>query len=124
MPRGGGTGRGPEAQTTPGPVSIKVDGTLSPPAGAETLTAAPVKGAIALEAQDMAAPTGLLLGPSPALSGPAQGRRPPPGRAASPRGGRGAGAPPGAAACPLHGDPQRLQSRPLAAHLSGGSVTL
>src|SRR3990172_59263 len=73
---GGRGGMGGQAQINPGAVSIKVDGTLSPPAGAETLTAAPVKGAISLEAQDMAALTGFLLGPPPAPSGPGQGPRP------------------------------------------------
>ncbi len=131
-------------QVNPGAVSIKLDGTLSPPAGAGTLTAAPVKGDISLEAQDMAALTGFLLGPSPALSGPVKGKlalNGTVGRLAlagqldstrltltEPR-----------PDCPeprirrltletvrfpLDYDPQRLQSRPLAAHLSGGSVTL
>ena len=141
---GAPVGIGGQAQINPGAVSIKVDGTLSPPAGAEALTAAPVKGAISLEAQDMAALTGFLLGPSPALSGPVKGKL-----ALSGTVGRLALAGQLDSArltlterrpdCPeprirrltletvrfpLDYDPQRLQSRPLAAHLSGGSVTL
>jgi hypothetical protein len=63
-----------QAQVNPGAVSIKLDGRLSPPPGAGTLTAAPVKGDISLEAKDMAALTGSLLGSSPALSGPVKGK--------------------------------------------------
>lgn len=133
-----------QAQVNPGAVSIKLDGRLSPPAGAGPLTAAPVKGDISLEANDMAALTGFLLGSSPALSGPVKGklalsgtvgrlaltgqldstrltlteRRP---DCPEPRMRRLTLE---TVRFPLDYDPQRLQSRPLSANLSGGSVTL
>jgi len=133
-----------QAQVNPGAVSIKLAGRLSPPAGAGPLTAAPVKGEISLDAGDMAALAGLLLGSSPALSGPVRGKL-----ALSGTVGRLALA--GqldstrltlterrpdcpeprirrltleTVRFPLDYDPQRLQSRPLSANLSGGSVTL
>lgn len=133
-----------QAQVNPGAVSIKLDGRLSPPAGAGMLTAAPVKGEISLDAKDMAALTGLLLGSSPALSGPVKGklalsatvgrlallgqldstrltlteRRP---DCPEPRIRRLTLE---TVRFPLDYDPQRLQSRPLSANLSGGSVTV
>ncbi|MBI3030766.1 MAG: AsmA family protein, partial [Candidatus Rokubacteria bacterium] len=133
-----------QAEVNPGAVSIKLGGTLSPPPGAGPLTEAPLKGDVSLEAKDMAALTGLLLGSSPALSGPVKGKL-----ALSGSVGRLALAGQLDSArltlterrpeCPeprlrrltietvrfpLDYDPQRLLSRPLSANLSGGSVTL
>jgi hypothetical protein len=133
-----------QAQVNPGAVSVKLDGRLSPPAGAGTLSAAPVKGEISLDAKDMAALTGVLLGSSPALSGPVKGklalsgtvgrlaltgqldstrltlteRRP---DCPEPRIRRLTLE---TVRFPLDYDPQRLQSRPLSANLSEGSVAL
>ncbi len=63
-----------EAQINPGAVSVKLDGALGPPISGPLLLAAPVKADVALEAKEMAALTGLLLGPSPDLSGPVKGK--------------------------------------------------
>ncbi len=133
-----------EAQINPGAVGIKLDGTLSSPPGAGTLAAAPVKGEISLDAKDLAALTGFLLGPSPALSGPVKGklaltgtlgRLALSGQFDSARltlTERQPGCPPPetrrltleSVRFPLTYDPARLASRPLSAGLAGGSVSL
>lgn len=133
-----------EAQVNPGAVSIKLDGTLSPPAGAGTLIAAPVRADVSLDAKDMAALTGFLLGPSPALSGPVKGKLALTGTLSSlalagqldsarlTLSERRPECPPPetrrlaleSVRFPLDYDPARLQSRPLSATLSGGSVSL
>ncbi len=63
-----------EAQVNPGAVSLKLDATLGPPFSGALLQAAPVKADILLDARDMAALSGLLLGPSPDLAGPVKGK--------------------------------------------------
>ncbi|MBI2152948.1 MAG: AsmA family protein [Candidatus Rokubacteria bacterium] len=133
-----------EAQVNPGAVSVKLDGTLSPPPGAGTLTAAPLKADISLDAKDMSNLTGFLLGSSPALSGPVKGKL-----ALTGTLGRLALAgqldsgrltlterrpdcpPPEtrrltleSVRFPLSYDPARLQSAPLRANLSGGSIAV
>jgi hypothetical protein len=125
-------------------VSVKLDGTLSPPPGAGTLTAAPLKADISLDAKDMRNLTGFLLGSSPALSGPVKGKLALTGTlgrlalAGQLDSGRltlterRPSCPPPetrrltleSVRFPLSYDPARLQSAPLRANLSGGSIAV
>jgi hypothetical protein len=133
-----------EAQVNPGAASLKVDGALGPPLSGVLLSAAPVKGEVSLEAKDMAALTGFLLGPSPALSGPVKGKL----ALSGTLGGltlagqldsarltltaRQPGCPSPqtrrlsleSVRFPLAYDPARLASLPLSASLGGGSIAL
>lgn len=133
-----------EAQLSPGAVLVKLAGTLSPPPGTGGLAAAPIRGELSLEAKDMAALAGLLLGPSPTLGGPIKGKLALTGTLGRPALAgqldsglltlteRRPGCPPPETRrltlervrFPLTYDPARLTSRPLSASLSGGSVTL
>ncbi len=133
-----------EAQLNPGAVSFKLDGTLGPPFSGALLQAAPVKADILLDAKDMAALAGLLLGPSPDLSGPVKGKLALSGTLGRPaiQGVLDSGrltlterrpdCPPPqprrltleSVRFPLSYDPTQLSSRPLSAALGEGSVTL
>lgn len=133
-----------EAQLTPGAVLVKLDGAVSPPPGGAGLMAAPIAADISLEAKDLGALAGSVLGPSPALAGPVKGKlaltgtlgRPTlTGRFDSARlvlTERRPGCPPAetrrltleSVRFPLTYDPPLLTSRPLSLTLSGGSVSL
>ncbi len=132
-----------EAQVNPGAVSLKLDGTLGPPFSGVMLQAAPVKADILLDAKDMAALTGLFLGPSPDLSGPVKGKLALSGTVGRPAIAgvldsgrltlteRQPDCPPPqprrltleSVRFPLSYDPTQFSSRPLSAALGGGSVT-
>ncbi len=133
-----------EALINPGAASLKLDGALGPPLSGVLLSAAPVKGEVSLEAKDMAALTGFVLGPSPALSGPVKGKLALSGTlggltlagqldsARLTLTGRQPGCPPPqtrrlsleSVRFPLAYDPARLASLPLSATLGGGSIAV
>ena len=133
-----------EAQLNPGAASVKLHGTVGPPFGGILMAAAPVKGEVAVEVADMALLTGILLGPTPGLSGSVKGKLALSGTLSAPvlsgqldvarltLTERRPGCPPPetrrltleAVRVPLAYDPAHLASRPLVASLSGGSVTL
>ncbi|MBI4587200.1 MAG: AsmA family protein, partial [Candidatus Rokubacteria bacterium] len=133
-----------EAQVSPGPVFVKLDAALGLPPGGGGLTAAPVTADIALDAADLATLAPLVVGPSPALSGPVKGKLALTGTVGQFRlvgqfdsrhltlAERRPGCPPPetrrltaeSVHIPLSYEPTRLTSRPLSANLSGGSVAV